>query len=611
MTPHPTISAKAAPNANASATSARRGAERERVLEDLPFSARRPLRTLYWLLDARWPAYCYLLLVFLIKNACFWGPSIAVALVVMIIEDPAYPAWMIWLPIGGQALLLAINIPGHVYYAHLLSQRIRGLERRLRAALVRRLQQLSLTYHNESESGRLQTKVMRDVEMVENLCRLFFQGGIEAMITIAIALGVALYNEPQVALFYILATPLCLTLLWLFRKPMVERNRDFRRGMEDVGSRVSEMIDMIPVTRAHGVEGTEVGEVDRRLFELRNRGIRLDRTNALFQASSFVVLRGIELVALAVFASMIIWSDLTIPLLVLFMGLFAQMVMSIMRLLHLFPQYARGLEALRSIGEVLECPDLEENAGKPAVNEVTGAITFDHVDYRYRNRAEHAVHDLSLHVEPGECIAFVGESGSGKSTTMNLVIGFYRPTGGRILLDGRDMQELDLRTWRRHIAVVPQNVILFSGNLRENITYGLDLVDESEIQAVVRAANLEQVVAQMPEGLDTVIGENGVQLSGGQRQRVAIARALIRDPRVIILDEATSSLDVIAEREVQQAIDNLVAGRTTFIVAHRLSTIRHADRVCVMKQGRCVELGPQDELLVRNGEFTKLKSLQS
>ncbi len=604
------ISAKQTSLQSAPTPSGRRRATGARMLEDLPFAAAHPLRTLAWLMNTGWRGYCYLLLVFLVKNACFWGPSIAVALVVEIIQNPAYPAWWIWFPIGGQALLLAINIPGHVYYVRLLSRRIRNLERRLRAALVRRLQQLSLTYHHQAESGRLQTKVMRDVEMVENLCRLFFQGGIEALVTIAIALGVALYHEPQVALFYILATPLCLLLLWLFRKPMQQRNRDFRQGMEDVGSRVSEMIDMIPVTRAHGVEGTEVGEVDRRLCELRNRGIELDHTNALFQASSFVVLRGVELIALAVFASMIIWSDLTVPLLVLFMGLFAQMVMSIMRLLHLFPQYARGLEALRSIGEVLECPDLEDNAGKPAVSEVAGEIVFAQVDYRYRNRSEHAVSELSLHVAPGECIAFVGESGSGKSTTMNLVIGFYRPSAGRILLDGRDMQELDLRSWRQHIAVVPQNVILFSGSLRENIAYGLEAVSEAEIQAVVRAANLEEVVAQMPEGLDTLIGENGVQLSGGQRQRVAIARALIRDPRVIILDEATSSLDVIAEQQVQQAIDNLVAGRTTFIVAHRLSTIRHADRVCVMKQGRCVELGSQAELLARDGEFARLKALQ-
>ncbi len=207
-------------------------------------------------------------------------------------------------------------------------------------------------------------------------------------------------------------------------------------------------------------------------------------------------------------------------------------------------------------------------------------------------------------------IAVVGESGSGKTTLMSLLIGFRRPTAGKILLDGRDMETLDLRQYRKFLAVVPQQTHLFSGSLRDNITYGLPGVPEAEIQRVIDMAQLREYVDGLPAGLDSLIGESGAKLSGGQRQRVAIARALIRNPRVIILDEATSSLDVRSERLLQQAIEEMVKGRTTFIVAHRLSTIRNASRVVVMKDSRCVEIGRPAELHAAGGEFARLKTLQ-
>jgi ATP-binding cassette subfamily B protein len=194
---------------------------------------------------------------------------------------------------------------------------------------------------------------------------------------------------------------------------------------------------------------------------------------------------------------------------------------------------------------------------------------------------------------------------------MNLAIGFYRPKQGRILLDGIDSAELDLRTWRSHIAVVPQQTILFSGSIRANITYGHEYITDDQVWQAIDAANLRSVIEELPDGLNTEVGENGTSLSGGQRQRLAIARALVRDPKVIILDEATSALDVISEKMVQEAIDNLIKGRTVLIVAHRLSTIRRANQVVVMKDGHCIEHGEQQELIDKGGEFSKLKLLQA
>jgi ATP-binding cassette subfamily B protein len=218
---------------------------------------------------------------------------------------------------------------------------------------------------------------------------------------------------------------------------------------------------------------------------------------------------------------------------------------------------------------------------------------------------------LNLHVNQGETIAFVGESGAGKSTILNLVIGFHLIEEGKVLIDGKDMREIDLRSYRKHLAVVPQTSILFSGTIRENIIYGCENVSDEQLAKVVKAANLTDLIESLPQGLDTMVGEHGGKLSGGQRQRIAIARALIRNPQVIVLDEATSALDSISERLIQEALHNLTDGRTTFIVAHRLSTIRDADKIAVIADGHCVEYGTFDELMELKGEFYRMKMIQS
>jgi len=221
------------------------------------------------------------------------------------------------------------------------------------------------------------------------------------------------------------------------------------------------------------------------------------------------------------------------------------------------------------------------------------------------------LHDVSLRIAPGETVAFVGESGAGKSTLVNMAIGFRPPGTGRVLLDGHDLRDIDLRTYRRQIGVVPQTTILFNGSLRENVTYGLENVSDATLWQVLAEANLADFVRSLPKQLETPLGESGTRLSGGQRQRLAIARALVRNPRVILLDEATSALDTESERLVQEALVRLTKGRTTLIVAHRFSTIRHAHRIVVLQAGKIVEIGTQSELMAMNGHFARLANLQS
>ena len=284
---------------------------------------------------------------------------------------------------------------------------------------------------------------------------------------------------------------------------------------------------------------------------------------------------------------------------------------AVMQLMNTLPNISKGMEAVKSVGEVLECPDIELNHDKRKLDSLDGGFVFEDVGYCYDGAETEALSGINLLVEPGETVAFVGPSGSGKSTLMQLVIGFIRPSRGRILIDGMNSDQLDLRTYRKFISVVSQETVLFDGSIRDNIVYGRNGVSDEVLNEVVASANLKEFVSSLPEGLETMVKENGARLSGGQKQRIAIARALIRDPRVLVLDEATSALDVEAEAQIQEALDRLIRGRTTFIVAHRLSTIRNAGRIVVLDGGRIVECGTYDELLCGGGVFARMNKRTS
>jgi len=579
---------------------------------ELRYQARRPWRTLAALLDSPWHVNFRIILYYIIKNSPALLFPIFAAEVIRIASAPesASPEWFAWICL---IFLLCIlqNPLSHYYFQLLTSGRVRSIERRLRSAVARQLQGLTMSYHTGSDPGRLQAKILRDVEDITQLANQLYNSCLETVISLAWVLLVSFGSDPVVGLFFLVLIPLMIGLSHFFRAQMRKRNRDYREGMEALNSGVAEMIELIPVTRAHGLEERALHQIEDRLGRVYEKGLKLDLVNGFFSSSSWVSMRTAHF-AILVFTGWLAYTGrFSFEKVVLYNGLFVIVMMSLFGILNIFPMITRGFDAIRSLGEVLESTDLEQNQGKTTVERVEGGVEFRQVTFQYAEKQAAAVHEFSLDVRPGECIAFVGESGAGKSTVMNLALGFWRPQRGRILLDGRDMAELDMRTYRRFVAVVPQHTILFSGTLRENITYGLEGVDGVRVARAVEAANLSGFLAGLPEGLETRVGKNGLKLSGGQRQRVAIARALIRDPRLIILDEATSALDVISEKEVQTAIEAMARGRTTFIVAHRLSTIRMADRIVVMKGGRCVEAGTQEELFRPGTEFHRLKSLQA
>lgn len=591
----------------------------QRVLV-IPFRNNHPLVTLWRLYGGQQLRLLLAMIFFIIKQSPQYFVPVAagslVTAVTMHIKSPDSAA-------SEQALreavfnaillvvLIVQNVPTHTVYTFFLSRAMRHVQLVLRAALLMRLQQLSISFHDDFMGGRMQSKILRDVESVETLSRSAYNNILSALLATILPITFTIIKgQWQILAFFLLAAPLVAGLMWSFRGQMATRNREFRQQMENMSAQVSEVIDMIPVTRAHAAEEKETARIRLQLQKIRIVGQKLDVTNELFASSSWCTFQLFSFGCLAYTVTMAWNGVIEVGDVVMYQGFFGALIGATSQLLATYPQITAGMESMKSISEILESPDVELTTGKQRVPQVAGRVTFENLSFQYPKTERPAIVDLNLDVAAGECVAFVGESGSGKSTLMNLVIGFRRPTAGRILLDGVNMEQLNLRDFRKFLAVVPQQTVLFSGSIRDNITYGLDGVKAADVERVVEMANVKEFVSRLPQGLDTPVGPHGGKLSGGQRQRIAIARAVLRNPRVIILDEATSSLDVISEHLVQEAINRLIKGRTTFIVAHRLSTIRHADRVVVMADGRAVEVGTQEELLAREGAFCKLKMLQ-
>ena len=550
-------------------------------------------------------------LFFLLKHSpALLSPLLIANVVNGVIEGGEAGSRAIFINVGIWLGLLSIHLPANWIHNQLKSRVIRNTEAGLRAALVRKLQELSIPYHTGSQSGRLQSKIMRDVEAVETLSSQLFVNLLNIVMNLVITLSITAVKNRLILVFFILVAPVAAGAVVAFRAKIHRENRSFRQGMEETSARVMEMVEMVPVARAHALEDKEAARISALLEETANRGYRLDMVQAHFGAVSWVVFQVFQVVCLAVSGFMAMSGLIKVGDVTFYQSSFTTVVNQFSALINLLPILTKGLESVSSIGEVLSSDEIEENEGKEELLSLRGEYAFKQVSFSYPGSSKEVLHGLDFTVKQGETIALVGESGSGKTTILNMLIGFILPSGGQLMLDGKDMKGLNLRTYRRFLSVVPQTPVLFTGTVRENITYGLEHVSEEQIAQAVEAANLSEVVKRLPQGLDTMIEEHGANLSGGQRQRISIARALIRNPQVIILDEATSALDSISESEIQEALERLTKGRTTFIVAHRLSTVRGADRILVIGQGRIREQGSYQELMAKKGEFYQMEQLQ-
>ena len=581
------------------------------LLETFKRNEGHSLKTLLGIYKGHYLKLFFSVFFFAIKHSPVWIlPIITSNIINTATQRPDNAGGIILVNVLIMSFFVAQNVLSNYIHTWLYAKTVRGVERELRSSLVRKLQQLSITYHNEMQSGRLQSKIMRDVEQIETLSSQIFITVLSIMLNTVVAFGVVLFQSLTVFLFFLGTIPVAVFLMVLFRSKIKRYNSDFRKEMEETSAKVMEMVELIPVTRAHALERQETNKMDHQLAHVAEKGLRLDMIQTYFSSISWVAFQLFQVICLGFTGYLASQGKISVGEVVMYQTYFSSIVNQVSNVITLLPTIAKGLESVDSIGDILLSHDVEDNRNKKKVKNIKGDIVFDHVTFQYHDAEAPVLDDLDFHIRAGETIAFVGSSGAGKTTILNMVIGFLKTNRGKVLIDGQDINGLHLQSYRSHIAVVPQQSILFSGTIRENITYGKDDISEEKLMEIIRAANLDELIASLPQGLDTVITEHGSNLSGGQRQRISIARAFIRDPRILILDEATSALDSVSEQKIQDAIQNLVKNRTTLIVAHRLSTIRNADKIAVIGNGGVTEFGTYDELIAMQGEFYRLKNLQ-
>ena len=576
------------------------------------FKGESPIKTLRYLLSGQRKNVALAVFFFSIKHSPSWLiPLFTANLIDIVVQKKSFTDFVI----NSVALVFVVaqNFPTNLLYVRFLSRAIRDTENRLRSALVVRMQQLSIGYYQKTNAGALQTKVVRDVENIEQMLRHMSDGGLAAINGLIGAIVVTAIRVPNFLIFFILVAPIASITIIRLRKSLNEYNEDFRSQIEKMSSRVNEMTTLLTVTRAHGLERRAVGRMKDSFASVQEAGLKLDQINGRFNAAAWVTFQLANVFCLILSAYFALNNQFGISAgdVVLLTSNFGMLIGSIILLASLAPAISKGFASITSLGEVLESPDLEINQGKKSVDKVDGVIDFKDVSFTYPTNHKPSLEHITFSASPGKMVALVGPSGSGKSTLINLVIGFLRPSHGAIKVDDLDYKDLDLRTVRKYLSVVPQESVLFDGTIAENISYGLSDVSSTEVETALRDANAWDFVQAFDDGVETLVGERGARLSGGQRQRLAIARALIRNPRILILDEATSALDSESEKLIQDALSRLMKNRTTFVVAHRLSTVQEADLILVLDNGKILQSGTHSELVSQQGLYRRLYDAQA
>ncbi|MCR4304144.1 MAG: lipid A export permease/ATP-binding protein MsbA [Gallionella sp.] len=480
----------------------------------------------------------------------------------------------------------------------------------LRDQMFRKLLSLPTRFYDDHATGNLISKLTFDVTQVTAAATSVVTIIIRDSLIIAGLLGWLFYLNWKLTLLSLVMVPVIALILRIINVRLRTASRDSQRAMGDITQVIEESVTAHKVVKLFGGQQYESGRFSEQANQVRRHTMK----QALASAANVPLVQMVAAVALSIIiylATVQSRSDeTTVGGFLSFIAAMLMLTAPLKRLTSVSEFMQRGLAASESVFELLDTHS-ETDTGKTAIGRAGGRIGFEHVSLSYRQDDRLALRDVCLEIPAGQAVALVGASGSGKSTLANLVPRFYSPGSGRITLDGHDLADLTLASLRANIALVSQEVVLFNDTVAANIAYGqMREVPEAEIIAAAQAAHAMEFIRDMPQGLQTLVGEKGVRLSGGQRQRIAIARAILKDAPILILDEATSALDSESERHVQAALETLMHGRTSLVIAHRLSTIEKADRIVVLQKGEIVETGTHAELLAKGGVYAHLHRIQ-
>ncbi len=530
----------------------------------------------------------------------------------ILIEDNPHALSQVWWMGALMLVLLAIHILSNMYVdnqGHVMGAR---MESDMRAELFDHYQKLSFSFYDEQKTGQLLARITNDTF---DISELYHHGPEDIAISSLNFLGafiILTQVDLGLALIVFLILPAMAVSAWYFNKRMYAALRKNGDRIGDINAQVEDTLAGIRVVRSFTNE-----HVERRKFTHANDGFLRSRRdvykNEGYFSAGMIGFTNLMTVAAVVFggARLAMGSSLDVADLLTFLMCIGILIEPLNRFSNFTRLYQEGIAGFDRFMDVLEVqPDIQDSPDARELTDVKGNIEFKGVSFRYREEHEYVLKDLSLHIRRGEYIALVGSSGVGKTTLCSLIPRFYEINAGHILLDGTDIRDVTLHSLRRNIGIVQQDVYLFAGTVAENIRYGKLDASPEEIMEAAKHANAHDFITSLPQGYDTDIGQRGVKLSGGQKQRLSIARVFLKDPRIIIFDEATSSLDNESERAVQESLETLARDRTTLVIAHRLSTVRNAGRILVLTERGIEEQGTHEELISLDGTYANLYKVQ-
>lgn len=516
--------------------------------------------------------------------------------------------------VDGAILLVGIAVVGGLMsflQSYLSAKASHNAAFDMRNAIFDKLQRLSFAYHDKAQTGQLITRVTSDVDLVREFVGVGLVQGISAVILLVGAVVLLLSMNVALALISLAVVPATIAVLLLFVRHLGPMFRESQQRLGALNTVLQENVAGVRVVRAFAREPFEIERFAAANSSLLEQALAVRRT----VANAFPLLFSVGSIGVALVtwtgSAQIVRETLTVGELVAFTSYLFLLLQPLYTLGFGANTIARASASAERLFEILDAP--EEVAEKPeaaALGRIEGRVDFVDVTLRYPGAENNTLTDVSFTVEPDTTVAIVGATGSGKTSVANLIPRFYDPTGGAVLIDGTDVRDVTLSSLRSQIGVVMQDSVLFSGSVRDNIAYGRPTASDEEVLEAARAAQADEFVRALPEGYRTRVGERGIKLSGGQRQRIAIARALLIDPRILIMDDSTSAVDSATEAALRAQLDRLMSGRTTFIIAQRLTTARKADRVFVIDEGQLVDEGTHDKLLETSCLYAEIAASQ-